>query len=512
MRTSRRRAGPASSGGGATGATGVTEPAGAPARGASTTRSIQASAPPWPSSRWARFTSDGGSGNRASSRKRQAQAVSCRQAAAAGVADNWNSAGTRRCMAADRSGRWSPGPKGPRVSAVPSLNSISTPSTPLAAVAPDSQGCGPASHAASVASGAAALNWSSPAFARSRRRQPGPACHRPGPGPGANSARPAGSTCKTGRPSRSAGSPQPSSNRATPYSAHNARAWRTSSGRAGARRARPAGPGCNCCSGPCAARARRWRNVSQGVAGSRRPNKKARRDGCIYNSFFVARTIMLRLASRARDFLTFQVVELFKEAQALQAAGRDIISLGIGEPDFTAPAHAVEALARHVRAGLSCYSAPAGLSGLREAIAGFYASEFGATVDPSRVIVTAGASGALSLACAALVDAGAEVLMPDPSYPANSNFILAAGGRPRLIPGSAETRFQLSAQQVRDHWTDATRGVLVASPSNPTGTSIARDELAALLHAVRERQGFAIVDEIYLGLSYEHAPRSALTL
>ncbi len=102
--------------------------------------------------------------------------------------------------------------------------------------------------------------------------------------------------------------------------------------------------------------------------------------------------------------------------------------------------------------------------------------------------------------------------MPDPSYPANSNFVLAAGGRPRLIPSSADKRFQLSAQDVARHWTEATQGVLVASPSNPTGTSIDHGELSRLLAEVRARQGFAIVDEIYLGLSYEGQPRSALTL
>lgn len=128
------------------------------------------------------------------------------------------------------------------------------------------------------------------------------------------------------------------------------------------------------------------------------------------------------------------------------------------------------------------------------------------------MIVTAGASGALTLACAALVNAGGEVLMPDPSYPANSNFVLAAGGVPRLIPSTADKRFQLSAQDVAQHWTPATQGVLVASPSNPTGTSIAHGELAELLAQVRARDGFAIVDEIYLGLSYEGQPRSALTL
>lgn len=221
---------------------------------------------------------------------------------------------------------------------------------------------------------------------------------------------------------------------------------------------------------------------------------------------------MPRLAARTHDFLTFQVVELFKQAQALQAAGKDIISLGIGEPDFTAPPQVVEALQRAAQAGQSGYSPPAGIMPLREAIAQFYHDQFGATINPKRVIVTAGASGALTLACAALVNAGGEVLMPDPSYPANSNFVLAAGGVPRLIPSSADKRFQLSAQDVAQHWTDATQGVMVASPSNPTGTSIDPRELADLLAQVRARNGFAIVDEIYLGLSYEGQPRSALTL
>ncbi|OZI65193.1 pyridoxal phosphate-dependent aminotransferase [Bordetella genomosp. 1] len=221
---------------------------------------------------------------------------------------------------------------------------------------------------------------------------------------------------------------------------------------------------------------------------------------------------MPALASRTNDFLTFQVVELFKEAQALAAAGRDIISLGIGEPDFTAPPQVLEALERAGRAGLSGYSAPGGLAPLRCAIAQFYETEFGARIDPARVIVTAGASGALWLACAALVNQGGEVLMPDPSYPANSNFVLASGGRPRLIPSTAAKRFQLSAADVREHWGPATQGVLVASPSNPTGTSIAHDELIDLLAAVRERKGFTIMDEIYLGLSYDGQPRSALTL
>lgn len=217
------------------------------------------------------------------------------------------------------------------------------------------------------------------------------------------------------------------------------------------------------------------------------------------------------LADRTAEFLTFHAVEVFKQAQALQAAGRDIISLGIGEPDFTAPPPVVEALERAARAGLSGYSPPAGLSALREAIAGFHA-RLGAEIDPSRVIVTAGASGALSLACAALVNPGAEVLMPDPSYPANSNFVLAAGGQPRLIPSTAAKRFQLSAADVRAHWGPHTGGVMIASPSNPTGTSIATDELTALLAEVKARGGFTLMDEIYLALSYAGTPQTALAL
>ncbi|CAM3477649.1 pyridoxal phosphate-dependent aminotransferase [Bordetella sputigena] len=220
---------------------------------------------------------------------------------------------------------------------------------------------------------------------------------------------------------------------------------------------------------------------------------------------------MFPLADRTHEFLTFHAVEVFKQAQAMQAAGRDIISLGIGEPDFTAPAQVVEALERAARAGQSGYSPPAGLSALREAIADFY-TRFGARVDPSRVIVTAGASGALSLACAALVNPGDEVLMPDPSYPANSNFVLAAGGRPQLIPSTPDKRFQLSAADLRDHWSARSRGAIIASPSNPTGTSIAQPELAELLGEVGARGGFTLMDEIYLGLSYDGQPRSALAL
>lgn len=221
---------------------------------------------------------------------------------------------------------------------------------------------------------------------------------------------------------------------------------------------------------------------------------------------------MVRLADRTQRTVPFYAVEVLKQAQALAAQGRDIVSLGIGEPDFTAPPRVLETLNRAADAGLSGYTAPVGIPALREAISHYYDTHFGARVDPSRILITAGASGALLLATLALINPGDEVLMPDPSYPANQNFITAAGGTARLIPTSAEHRFQLRAEDIDAHWGPATRGVLIASPSNPTGTSIARPALRELIEAVRARGGFIIMDEIYLGLYYDGVPQSALTL
>ncbi|OXH81439.1 aminotransferase, partial [Burkholderia multivorans] len=148
---------------------------------------------------------------------------------------------------------------------------------------------------------------------------------------------------------------------------------------------------------------------------------------------------------------------------------------------------------------------------LREAIAAHYARAYGLTIAPERIVVTAGASAALLLACLALVGRGDEVLMPDPSYPCNRHFVAAAEGRPVLVPSGPEARFQLTADDVRTRWNERTRGVLLASPSNPTGTSLEPDELKRIVEAVRARGGFTIVDEIYQGLSYDAPPVSALS-
>jgi len=216
------------------------------------------------------------------------------------------------------------------------------------------------------------------------------------------------------------------------------------------------------------------------------------------------------LAARTARIAPFQVMELVKRAVALQEQGRPVIHLSIGEPDFTAPEPVLAALERAVRAGRTQYTAAVGLPALREAIAADYAARHGLRLDPSRIVVTAGASAALSLACCALVDPGAEVLLTDPSYPCNRHFVAAYDGVPRGVPVFADTRFQLTRALLARHWGPAVRGVLLASPANPTGTSIPFDELGRLVADVRARGGFTIVDEIYLGLTYDGTPHSAL--
>jgi aspartate/methionine/tyrosine aminotransferase len=217
----------------------------------------------------------------------------------------------------------------------------------------------------------------------------------------------------------------------------------------------------------------------------------------------------MRISQRAQQIEPFYVMEVGKAASALaaQVAQTDapMIFLNIGEPDFTAPPLVQEAAARAIRDGLTQYTPATGLPALRERISAWYQSHFGVTVPASRIVVTAGASAALQLACLALVEAGDEVLMSDPSYPCNRHFVTAADGTPVLIPTTAAERFQLSADKVQAAWNPRTRGVLMASPSNPTGTSLAPDELRRIHQVVSQRGGITLVDEIYLGLSHDDA-------
>jgi aspartate/methionine/tyrosine aminotransferase len=219
----------------------------------------------------------------------------------------------------------------------------------------------------------------------------------------------------------------------------------------------------------------------------------------------------LRLAARLAQIEPFYVMEFAKAAEALARSpacdpatgGEPMVFLNIGEPDFTAPPAVQAAAAACIATGRTQYTPATGLPALREAIAAWYAQRFAVVVDPAQVLVTAGASAALQLACLALFEPGDEVLMPDPCYPCNRHFVAAVGARPRLLPAGPEARFQLTAEAVASAWTPATRGVLLASPGNPTGTSIEPKEMRAIAAFVAERGGVLLADEIYLGLSYE---------
>lgn len=218
---------------------------------------------------------------------------------------------------------------------------------------------------------------------------------------------------------------------------------------------------------------------------------------------------MMRVSARARRIEPFYVMEVAKAASQLarEVARTDqpMIFLNIGEPDFTAPPLVQEAAERAIRDGVTQYTHALGLDQLRERISGWYAQRFGVDVPARRIVVTAGASAALQLACIALIDAGDEILMPDPSYPCNRHFVSAADGRAVMVPTTAQERFQLTADKVAANWTAKTRGVLLASPSNPTGTSIPAGELRRIHEFVTGRGGVTLLDEIYLGLSYDAA-------
>ncbi|MCL4799547.1 MAG: pyridoxal phosphate-dependent aminotransferase [Burkholderiales bacterium] len=210
----------------------------------------------------------------------------------------------------------------------------------------------------------------------------------------------------------------------------------------------------------------------------------------------------VHLAARMADIEPFHVMEIQRRAFELDAAGRRVVHMEIGQPDFAAPEPVVEAAIAAMRREPMGYAPSLGLPALRAAIARFYAERYGVEIGMERVLVTAGASGAFLISLGALVDPGDEVLMPDPCYPCNRHFVRLFEGVARSIPVDERTRYQLTLAEVERNWGARTRGVLLASPSNPTGTIVPAAELAAIVDWVQARGGFVLVDEIYHELVY----------
>lgn len=207
-------------------------------------------------------------------------------------------------------------------------------------------------------------------------------------------------------------------------------------------------------------------------------------------------------SARSRAIEPFHVMALLARANELQAAGHDVIHLEIGEPDFTTAAPIVEAGQKALANGHTRYTAARGLPALREAIAGFYAQRYGLSIDPQRILVTPGGSGALLLASSLLVDPGKHWLLADPGYPCNRHFLRLVEGAAQLVPVGPESRYQLTPELIERHWDQDSVGALVASPANPTGTLLHKGELAALSSTLKVRGGHLVVDEIYHGLTY----------
>ena len=217
-------------------------------------------------------------------------------------------------------------------------------------------------------------------------------------------------------------------------------------------------------------------------------------------------------SARAADIQPFEVMEILARANAMERNGRNIVHMEIGEPDYTAPAPVVEAAVRAMHEGLTAYTPALGIDELRETIAAYYRTRHGVELPPSRIAVTAGASGALLLTLATLVNPGDEILLPDPGYPCYRHFVRAFEGIARGLPVTGEANFQPTLAQVAAAWGPKTKALILGSPSNPTGTLIAPEELAGIARFIQERGGILIADEIYQGLVYSEQAPTALSL
>ena len=216
------------------------------------------------------------------------------------------------------------------------------------------------------------------------------------------------------------------------------------------------------------------------------------------------------VAERMRGISSFYVMELLQRAKQLEQQGRDIIHMEIGEPDFATPQAVLEAGQAFMQGGEVKYTAAAGLPELRRSIADYYQTQYGVKLDPKRVFITPGASGAFLLAFGISLNPGEQILMADPCYPCNDNFVQLFDGITRFIDVAADSAYQLNAELIRQHWQPTSKGVLIASPSNPTGTVIGNDGLRDAVRQTQALGGCFYSDEIYHGLVYGESVSSAL--
>lgn len=217
-----------------------------------------------------------------------------------------------------------------------------------------------------------------------------------------------------------------------------------------------------------------------------------------------------KVSKRVERVSPFYVMDIMGKAKALEEGGRHIVHMEVGEPDFPTPLPIIEAAKRFLDTGNVHYTKAQGLPALREKIADYYDQEYNVSVSSERIFITPGASGALTVALATLLDEGDEVLTCDPGYPCNSNLVSLLSAKATAVKVDENNGFQLTASVINQSWGVSTRGVMIASPSNPTGTMIPREQLGEVVNAVKKHDGFLISDEIYHGLVYQQRAVSAL--
>ncbi len=217
-------------------------------------------------------------------------------------------------------------------------------------------------------------------------------------------------------------------------------------------------------------------------------------------------------SKRLNDIQPFRVVEILARAKQLEAQGRDIVHLAAGEPDFATAAPIIKAAQQSLGNGDTHYSQASGIPQLREALSRYYRDDYGLDIDPRRIMITPGASGALLLIAALLMNPGDGMLMTDPGYPCNRHFLRLVEGEGQLVPVGVEDRFQLHAEKAEKYWQNNTIGAMVASPANPTGEILSKDELSELWSLCQHKNGHLVVDEIYHGLNYGTEAPSILSI
>jgi aspartate/methionine/tyrosine aminotransferase len=213
--------------------------------------------------------------------------------------------------------------------------------------------------------------------------------------------------------------------------------------------------------------------------------------------------VSIRLAQRMQNLGTESAFEVLARAKALEAQGRDIVHLEIGEPDFPTPSNIVESAYTAMQHGATHYTPAAGLWEVREATARYVARQTGVEPAPTQVVLVPGSKNILHFALLALIEPGDEVIYPDPGYPIYSSLSAFVGARPVPLPIREANDFRLDVDELRALVTDRTRLLIVNTPQNPTGGALTRADCEAIAELANERDLVVLSDEIYSRLVYD---------